>query len=40
VRRTFWPQSEWKHLGMDDAALGGKVVAAVQALVAQQRGGA
>jgi hypothetical protein len=28
------------HLGMDDAALGGKVVAAVKALVAQPRGGA
>src|SRR5262249_22518329 len=28
------------HLGMDDAALAGKVMAAVEALVAQPRGGA
>ena len=33
LRRVFRQQ----HLGMDNAALGGKVVAAVQALVAQPR---
>ena len=33
LRRVFWQY----HLGMDDAALGGKIVAAIKPLVAQPR---